>query len=123
VTGRCPEHAAERTVAGTSPAELLEALVNGWCLSAVVPIALDLTERDPVASGGCFPGDLVRGLMEVPGGFWGRYPRLYDRYRTVLRATAAARRGLPAEQRMAFWDPLDPRPARAGTEDLARHHD
>ena len=107
MTDRCPEHAGQRTIAGTSPGELLEALVNGWCLSAAVPIALDVVERDPLASGGCFPGDLVRGLMEVPGGFWGRYPRLYDRYLAALRASAMARRRLPPEQRMTFWNALD----------------
>jgi hypothetical protein len=120
VTGRCPEHAAQRTIAGTSPGELLVALVNGWCLSAVVPIALDVTERDSLASGGCFPGDLVRGLMEVPGGFWGRHPRLYDRYQAVLRGCAAARRRLPPEHRMAFWAPLDPATAREAVRDRPR---
>jgi hypothetical protein len=117
VTGRCPEQAAQWPRARASAAELLEALVNGWCLSAVVPLALDGVERDPLASGGCFPGDVLRGLMEVPGSFWGRHPRLYDRYRAALRASAAARRRLPAEQRMAFWAPLDPGALRDARDD------
>jgi hypothetical protein len=120
VTGRCPEHAAHRPLAGASAAELLEALVNGWCLSAIVPLALDAVECDLSASGGRFPGDLLRGLMEVPGAFWGRYPRLYDRYQAALRASAAARRRLPAEQRMAFWAPLDPGAVRVAARDAIR---
>ncbi|GLC25156.1 hypothetical protein [Roseisolibacter agri] len=90
-----------------APEELLAAVVNGWRLSDVVPSTLDLVERDPLASGGRFPGDLVRGLMELPGSFWGRAPRLYARYRAVLRASADARRRLPPESRLAFWGPLD----------------
>jgi len=74
-----------------------------------------------LASGGRFPGDLVRGLMEVPGAFWRRQPRLYDRYQAALRACAAARRRLPAEQRMAFWEPLDPGAPRRGGGGRARH--
>lgn len=110
--GGCPEAVARRPVAEASASELLESLVNGWCPGAVVPLALDRVERDPLASGGCFAGDLVRGLMEVPGSFWGRHPRLYDRYQAALRASAAARRRLPPAERMAFWSPLDPALAR-----------
>ena len=82
---------------------LLDALVHAWCLAGIVPLVLEAAERDPLATGGRFPGDLVRGLMEVPSTFWGRYPGLYGRYRAVLRANALARRGLPVEQRLEFW--------------------
>lgn len=98
--------AAQRRVVAVSLAEVLAALVNGWCLGAVVPIALARVERDPLANAGHFDGDLMRGLMEVPGAFWGRHPRLYDRYREALRRCAALRRRLPHEQRMKFWSPL-----------------
>jgi len=83
--------------------EVLDALVHGWCLAAVVPLALDAAERDPLVSSGRCPGDVVRALMEVPGAFWVRFPALYGRYRTVLRANADARRGLPPEERLKFW--------------------
>jgi hypothetical protein len=97
-----------RAVLDATPRELLVALVHGWCLGAVVPLALARVERDPLASAGCFAGDIMRGLMDVPGGFWGRHPRLYDRYRAALRASAALRRRLPYDERMQFWSPLDP---------------
>lgn len=97
----------EGATSPSSPEELLAAVVNGWRLSDVVPRTLDLVERDPLASGGRFPGDLVRGLMELPGSFWGRAPRLYARYRAALRANACARQQLPPESRTAFWSPLD----------------
>ena len=102
---------AERSLASLTRADLLVALVNGWCLAAVVPIVLDAVERDPLCSAGRFPGDLLRGLMEIPGGFWGQHPRMYDRYRNALRAGAALRRQLPAADRMRFWEPLDGDPA------------
>lgn len=98
--------AAQWPVASASLHEVLEALVRGWCLGAVVPIALARVERDPLANAGYFDGDLMRGLMEVPGAFWGRHPRLYDRYREALRQSAALRRRLPPEERMKFWSPL-----------------
>ena len=98
---------AQQPAAAASGRDLLIALVHGSCLSAVVPMALDLVERDPLHTVGLFRGDLLRGLMEVPGSFWGSYPRLYDRYRTALRAGADLRRRLPPGERMEFWSLLD----------------
>jgi hypothetical protein len=86
--------------------ELLTALLTGENLMAAVPFTLAIVERDPLASGGCFRGDLMRGLMEVSGHFWGRHQRLYERYVEALRAAAGARRLLPREERMVFWSPL-----------------
>jgi hypothetical protein len=109
---------AQRAISETSLHEVLTALVNGWCLSAVVPIALARVERDPLVSAGSFDGDLMRGLMEVSGAFWGRHPRLYDRYRAALRQSAAMRRRLPAEERMRFWSPIEsPREPPHASED------
>jgi len=98
--------AAQRPLVDASLAEVLIALVQGSCLAAVVPIALAHVERDPLTCAIQFDGDLMRGLMEVPGAFWGRHPRLYDRYRESLRQSAALRRRLPVEERMRFWSPL-----------------
>lgn len=98
----------ERALATLSARDLLEGLLEGSNLMAVVPMALTIVERDPLASGGCFPGDLVRGLMEISGHFWGHHPRLYERYVRALRASAIARRALPREERMVFWSVLDP---------------
>ena len=86
--------------------DLLDALLRGWCLAAVVPLVLDAVERDPLSSAGRFRGDLLRGLMEVPNSFWRRFPRLSDRYRAAIRAGAAVRRFLPLEERMEFWSEL-----------------
>jgi hypothetical protein len=90
-----------------STLDLLAALVQVSRLPVVVPAALEIVERDPLTSAGCFRGDLLRGLMEVPGAFWGRYPDLHDRYLGALRAGAAARRRLAYDERMEFWSALD----------------
>lgn len=111
---------ANQPLALASLGAVLTALVNGSCLAAVVPIALARVERDPLACAGQFDGDLMRGLMEVPGAFWGRYPRLYDRYRVALRQSAALRRRLPPEERMRFWSPLN---VERGTTPSLPHDD
>ena len=85
---------------------ILISLLERSFLHTAVPVALELVELDPLASAGQFNGDLVRGLMEVPGSFWVRHPRLFARYRTALRACAKSRRALPPEQRLDFWGPL-----------------
>lgn len=101
------EALARLHVANVSDRELLVALVHGRLLEAVVPLALDRVEREPLRDAGRFAGELLRGLMEVPGGFWARHPRLHVRFVAALRAGAALRWQLPPDERMRFWTPLD----------------
>jgi hypothetical protein len=121
---RCPERPRRRLHGGATRRVMLESLVSGCSLDTVVRAALDILERDPLTAAACFPGDLLRGLMEVPRSFWGPNPGLYERYLTVVRAGAAARRRLPLEQRMTFWGPLDLETVRRSThvrpDDLVR---
>lgn len=102
-----PKRVARGAGDSASHGGLLVALLRRQRLTLVIPRVLDILGQDPLASGGQFRGDLLRGLMEVPGRFWGRHPQLYERYRAALRAGASARRQLPAEQRLQFWGPLD----------------
>lgn len=101
-----PRRFAPRSTAAVSRHDLLVSLVNGWRLPATVPAVLDILDRDPLASAGGFGGDLLRGLMEVPGSFWSRHPLLFARYRAAVRAGALARRALPPGMRAEFWNPL-----------------
>ncbi len=87
--------------------ELLAALVKREHLEKVVPQALDVVAHDPLAAVHSFPGDLLRGLMEVPAEFWSRCPSLYEPYRAAVRAAAQARLHLPTESRLEFWSPLE----------------
>ena len=101
-----PQRFTPRSAAAASRRDLLVSLVNGWSLTTTVPAVLDILERDPLASAGGFGGDLLRGLMEVPGSFWSRHPRLFARYRAAVRAGALARRTLPPGVQAEFWNPL-----------------
>ena len=115
------EDLARRGMADASDRELLVALMRGWCLAAAVPLALDRVEGDPLRSAGRFPGELLRGVMEVPSSYWSRHPRMHERFLAALRAAASLRRRLPADERMRFWTPLDqaalPRPLGAADDD------
>lgn len=89
-----------------SKPELLASLINRENLESVVCQALDVVAHDPLIRVHSFPGDLLRGLMEVPAEFWSRRPGMYEQYRAVVRAAAQARRHLPTPARLAFWSPL-----------------
>jgi|GEM_PF-1707360 len=86
-----------------SEADLLRALRRGTDLHDVVPAVLDTLRHDPLASAGYFRGDMLRALIELPSAFWRDKPVLFQRYQTVVRAGAIARRKLPSAERMAFW--------------------
>jgi hypothetical protein len=89
-----------------SRSALLAALLGGSCLASVVPVALEIVERDPMVRVASFEGDLLRALMEVGGDFWSRHPALFDQYRAAVRNAAAARRRMPQHLRLRFWSPL-----------------
>ena len=75
--------------------------------------ALAVVEREPLASAGLFPGDLVRCLMDLPPRIWRVDPALYARFRDVVRGAAIARRDAPARTQRRFWTVL---PARVPVE-------
>jgi hypothetical protein len=80
-------------------------------------LTLELLERDPLASAGAFPGDLLRCLMELPARLWRGESVLYDRYRAAVRAAAMARRYAPPEVQQAFWRDLPDHVEDAGASD------
>lgn len=83
--------------------ELRLALEQRWCVPLVAALALERLERDPLASCGATPGDLLRPLIDLEPQVWRRNPELHARYKAVLRASALARRELPPSERMRFW--------------------
>jgi hypothetical protein len=84
-------------------ADLLDALHRGTDLHEVVPMVLDVIERDPLASAGSFRGDLLRALIDLPAEFWRRDHISFQRYQAAVRAGAIARQSLPSAERMEFW--------------------
>jgi hypothetical protein len=56
-------------------------------LDALVPLALDQVERDPLAEGDFYPGDLLDALMRrVPESYWQAHEEQRARVRTVAEA-------------------------------------
>ncbi|WP_370950289.1 contact-dependent growth inhibition system immunity protein [Amycolatopsis sp. cg5] len=39
-------------------------------LAVLVPVAIEVLQRDPLAEGDMFEGDLLRAVLRVDGGFW-----------------------------------------------------
>ena len=89
--------------------DIYNALAEPRLRAGAVSRALDILERDPLASAGVFPGDLVRRLMELPPQVWQHEDGLYQRYRAAVRAAALARRHSASAVHRAFWRDL---PAR-----------
>ncbi|WP_199515154.1 contact-dependent growth inhibition system immunity protein [Nucisporomicrobium flavum] len=56
-------------------------------LDTLVPLALDLVERDPLAEGDFYPGDLLDALMRrVPESYWQAHEDQLARVRAVAEA-------------------------------------
>jgi hypothetical protein len=56
-------------------------------LDTLVPLALDQVERDPLAEGDFYPGDLLDALMRrVPESYWQAHEDQRARVRTVAQA-------------------------------------
>lgn len=88
-------------------ADLYEAIRHRVDLATIVPLALDVLERDPLASAGFFRGALLRALIDLPANFWGDNPAAFARYQDAVRAGALARRSLPSAERMEFWTKVE----------------
>lgn len=57
-------------------------------LPFLVPLAVERLEREPLAEGYFYPGDLLNAVLRVEGSFWTGHPDLLRRVREVLvRAT------------------------------------
>lgn len=91
------------------PRVVYDALADPARRAAAVTRALDILAREPLASAGAFPGDLVRRLMDLPPAFWREHPALDVRYRAAVRAAALARRAAHESARRGFWRDLPER--------------
>jgi hypothetical protein len=54
--------------------ELRLAIVNNWALLSLVPLALDILEKEPATGYGLGPRTLLEGLQGVPPFFWAAHP-------------------------------------------------
>ena len=89
--------------------DVYDAIADPGRRASAVSRALEILQREPHASAGAFPGDLVRRLIDLPSGFWREHPALDARYRDAVRAAALARRAADAPARRGFWRDLPDR--------------
>ncbi|WP_285482780.1 contact-dependent growth inhibition system immunity protein [Amycolatopsis sp. NBRC 101858] len=72
-------------------------------IELLVPLTLSRLEREPLAEGDYYPGDLLVALLKIPPEHWRRHP---DRLRRATSVAAAAERlgshGPVARQIAAF---------------------
>ena len=81
-------HALRTRPIGALDAEGLRLLISQQIgLDALVPLALDHVERDPLAEGDFYPGDLLDALMRrVPESYWQAHEDQRAQVRTVAEA-------------------------------------
>jgi hypothetical protein len=53
-------------------------------LSALVPLAIERLETDPLAEGDYYPGDLLAAVLAVPASYWQAHPEQGERLSPVL---------------------------------------
>jgi len=58
----------------------------------LVPLALDILERDPLVSGDFYPGDLLASILRIDSTWWRREPEWTERVRRILAGLRQAPR-------------------------------
>jgi len=81
-------YALHKRPIGTLDVEGLRLLISQQVgLDTLIPLALDRVERDPLAEGDFYPGDLLDALMRrVPESYWQVHEDQRARVRTVAKA-------------------------------------
>ena len=62
-------------------------------LEYLVPLAVELLEKNPFVEGDYYPGDLLKNVLDVKREFWGQQPELERRMKVVAER---ASRELPS---------------------------
>lgn len=81
-------YALRKRPVGALDAENLRLLISQQIgLDTIVPVAIDQVERDPLAEGDFYPGDLLDALIRrVPDSYWQSHEDQRARVRTVAQA-------------------------------------
>lgn len=58
---------------------------QGIGLPWLVPLALEVLERDPLAAGDLYPGDLLSTVLQIPEEYWRPRLRLNERIDSILQ--------------------------------------
>jgi hypothetical protein len=54
----------------------------------LVPVALEVLDKDPLAEGDFYPGDLLHSLLRLEAAFWSQEGEYRDRLSRILRGIA-----------------------------------
>jgi hypothetical protein len=91
-------HALRRKPIGEFTVEDLRIMIGQRTgLAHLVPLALDILERDPLAAGDYYPGDLLKSVLDVPAEFWRREWEWRDRLCAIVPRVAPVPPQLAAE--------------------------
>jgi len=78
-------YALRRRPVGTLDTEDLRVLIAQKVgLEAIMPLALNRLEQDPMAEGDFYPGDLLVAALRAPADHWTAHPEQQVRLRTVV---------------------------------------
>jgi hypothetical protein len=55
-------------------------------LDALVPLAIERLEADPLAEGDYYPGDLLAAVLALPASYWHAHPEQRNRLSPILDA-------------------------------------
>src|SRR5690242_18900599 len=57
---------------------------QGISLALLIPLALEVLDREPLAEGDFYPGDLLRACLGVAPGFWDTATTMHSRIRRIV---------------------------------------
>ena len=57
---------------------------QGIGLSLLVPLAVECLEKDPLAAGDYYPGDLLHVMLQAGDAFWAQHPDSFQRFRKAV---------------------------------------
>jgi len=81
-------HRLRRKPVGALDVEDLRVLIGQQVgVAVLVPLALEVLERDPLAEGDYYPGDLLSAVLRgVPAEYWAGHPAERERLAGVVRS-------------------------------------
>ncbi|NMO52071.1 hypothetical protein HH310_12790 [Actinoplanes sp. TBRC 11911] len=83
-------HGLRRRPVGSLDTEDLRVLIGQKVgLGALLPLALDRLEEDPLAEGDFYPGDLLVAVLRVPRDYWAGHPEQHVRVNGVVERLGA----------------------------------
>lgn len=74
------------------PEDLRIMIGQGIALRFLVPIAIEVLERDPLTQGDFYPGDLLANVLRVEPLFWDKHPDCRRRVESLLKNVEVPRK-------------------------------